>query len=156
MAMSQLTRSLVFSVTLFTIGALLLSPPLRSPVVSAQSDSFRAVYDNDEVFNQLSGAARTLLELKFGKKDAKGALGNQSNTSPNFPAANKSGGPDGSVSAQPSTALANNFVNDPAADTRMSLIFERSFDNMQPDLELDGRGDDLHYSNHHAKIPQRH
>jgi hypothetical protein len=102
-------------VILLTIAALLLSQPLRSPVVSAQSDPFRAVYDNDELFNQLSGAARTLLELKFGKKGVKSALENQADTNSNIPAANKSAGPGGG--AQPTAALANNIVNDPAADT---------------------------------------
>lgn len=36
--------------------------------VSAQQDPARAVYDNDSLFQQLSGGARTLMELKFGRK----------------------------------------------------------------------------------------
>ena len=51
----------------FLIGfAINLSP------ASAQTDeqTQRELYDNNASFEQLSGAARSLLELKFGKKDA--------------------------------------------------------------------------------------
>ncbi|MBE0570826.1 MAG: hypothetical protein IH618_04705, partial [Ignavibacteriaceae bacterium] len=36
----------------------------------AQVDSERQLYDNDELFQQLSGAKRSLLEQKFGKKES--------------------------------------------------------------------------------------
>ena len=55
------------------IASFLLGPALRPRLVSAQSNEdqqLRQLYDNDELFQQLSGAARTMLELKFGKKDA--------------------------------------------------------------------------------------
>ncbi len=55
------------AVASFLIGlAINLSP------ASAQTDeqTQRELYDNNARFEQLSGAARTLLELKFGKKDA--------------------------------------------------------------------------------------
>src|SRR6266446_4666805 len=55
------------AVASFLIGfAINLSP------ASAQTDeqTQRELYDNNARFDQLSGAARTLLELKFGKKDA--------------------------------------------------------------------------------------
>src|SRR5712664_3181954 len=54
------------AVASFLIGlAINLSP------ASAQTDeqTQRELYDNNARFEQLSGAARTLLELKFGKKD---------------------------------------------------------------------------------------
>src|SRR5713226_6043275 len=73
--MRHYTRFLIFSVMLLTIGSLLMSQALRPHVVSAQGDPFRSLYDNDERFNELSGAARTVLELKFGKKDRKGKFG---------------------------------------------------------------------------------
>src|SRR5258705_4435494 len=53
------------------VASFLLGPAVNLPLVSAQSDEqLRQLYDNDDRFQQLSGAARTMLELKFGKKDA--------------------------------------------------------------------------------------
>jgi len=54
------------------VASFLLGAAVNPPLVSAQSDDeqLRQLYDNDVLFEQLSGAARTMLELKFGKKDA--------------------------------------------------------------------------------------
>jgi hypothetical protein len=54
----------------FVVSGLLISPVLNLPLVSAQSeeDELRRLYDNNELFEQLSGAARSMLEAKFGRK----------------------------------------------------------------------------------------
>src|SRR5205807_4720912 len=55
------------------VASILLGPAVNLPLVSAQSNEdqqLRQLYDNDDLFQQLSGVARTMLELKFGKKDA--------------------------------------------------------------------------------------
>jgi hypothetical protein len=51
--------------------ALMASGPVNLPPASAQSeqDGQSEIYNNNDRFQELSGAARTLLESKFGKKD---------------------------------------------------------------------------------------
>jgi hypothetical protein len=76
------------------------SPP-AAQAVSAE----RTVYDNDELFQQLSGAARTRAELKFGRKVSGGVkpvVGD--------PAA-------GRPTPGPRSLLANALVNNPTTDT---------------------------------------
>ncbi len=92
---------------LFLIGGLLILSPLRLPVVSAQSnDAHRWLYENDELFQQLSGAGQTRLELIFGKKNlAKGI----EEPSPSL-------GPATAVTSAVA-AVDNILVNDPGADT---------------------------------------
>ena len=97
------------SITMLAIGGSLLTLQALHPrTVQAQADPFRAVYDDEERFNQLSGAARTLLELKFGKR-AKG----KTETSPQ----ESKGASQEAGSVQSSTPLANNLVNNPSTDT---------------------------------------
>jgi len=101
---------------LLTIGSLLMSQALRPHVVSAQGDPFRSLYDNDERFNELSGAARTVLELKFGKKDRKGKFGTGAPASEaGIRGAQSAGNVGGNV--ETNSALISNLVNDPSADT---------------------------------------
>ncbi len=56
-------------IVLFVAGSLLVSRLLAPAVAPAQSDDpLMRLYENNELFEQLSGAARSLLELKFGRK----------------------------------------------------------------------------------------
>src|SRR5207247_2730910 len=56
-------------IVLFVAGSLLVSRLLAPAVAPAQSDDpLMRLYGNNELFEQLSGAARSLLELKFGRK----------------------------------------------------------------------------------------
>ena len=55
--------SILLSVSLF-FGLFLVAD------LHAQVDSERHLYDNDELFQQLSGAKRSVLEQKFGKKES--------------------------------------------------------------------------------------
>jgi hypothetical protein len=50
------------------IASFLIGSAVNLPLASAQTSNERELYDNNDLFGQLSGAARTLLELKFGKK----------------------------------------------------------------------------------------
>jgi hypothetical protein len=54
------------------VASFLMGSAVNLPLASAQTDeqTQRELYDNNDLFEQLSGAARTVLELKFGKKDA--------------------------------------------------------------------------------------
>jgi subtilisin-like proprotein convertase family protein len=102
----------------------LLSAQSFMSSVSAQKDlPGRALYDNDDVFNQLSSAFQTKLELRFGKKSEKGKTDSK-------PPALKSAGdqsafqaPLAAVARQTEgplqallSALANPLVNDPTTD----------------------------------------
>lgn len=80
---------------------------LLSKVALGQTDeaSQRSLYEDEERFNQLSGAARTLFHLRFGKKEEStqahpGSVLRSAPTSPNAPL----------------SVLPNNLVNDAAAD----------------------------------------
>ena len=56
-------------IVLFVAGSLLVSRLVAPAVAPAQSDDpLMRLYENNELFEQLSGAARSLLELKFGRK----------------------------------------------------------------------------------------
>src|SRR5438046_6392678 len=56
-------------IVLFVAGSLLVSRLLAPAVAPAQSDELlMRLYKNNKLFEQLSGAARILLELKFGRK----------------------------------------------------------------------------------------
>jgi hypothetical protein len=54
------------------IAGLLIGSTVNLRVASAETDeqTQRALYDNNNLFEQLSGAAQSVLELKFGKKAA--------------------------------------------------------------------------------------
>jgi len=118
-------RFLVYSMTLFTGGALLLSEPPHSRVVSARpdpsgsqssnDDALRRLWSDPMTFEMLSGAAQTLLESKFGKRVQGGVK----------PVVQAPGSPDKRESKPGSeagprdsvlSALTNSAVNDPAAD----------------------------------------
>jgi len=89
----------------FVVSGLLISPAVNLPIVSAQSeeDELRRLYDNNELFEQLSGAARTMLEAKFGRKG-----GEVLEPSPEALA----GAPEGALSGY----VGNVPVNDPSLD----------------------------------------
>jgi subtilisin-like proprotein convertase family protein len=83
------------------------------PVVGvAQTDSDRRLYDNDELFDQLSGAYRTKLERLFGKK--------QSNVTGKAAVGQHGGGTKSAYWSNfvdgPFSALVNTLVNNAAAD----------------------------------------
>jgi subtilisin-like proprotein convertase family protein len=96
---------------------------------ATKTDSLRSIYNNPDVFDQMSGAARSRLEMMFGKKTSK--FGS------NSPVANKhkngkgakdqsKSGEDNQLSLSPSyqnenligtlAAIGNGTVNNPAAD----------------------------------------
>ncbi|MEK6288868.1 MAG: exo-alpha-sialidase [Acidobacteriota bacterium] len=121
--MKHLSRQLVLALILIISGALLALIGRSIPGASAQvDDEYRWLYDNDELFNQLSGAARSGLEVKFGKKvnlkdtknkplrpktqGSKKIVGNSGVTeAPGTPVGN-----------DPLSPLGNTLVNDPNAD----------------------------------------
>jgi hypothetical protein len=86
------------------IASFLMGSAVNLPLASAQTEEDRQkeLYDNNQLFEQLSGAAQTLLELKFGKKGA----------SPSRPT--PGGTTTGSLS--PIEADSNVLVNDPNED----------------------------------------
>ncbi len=60
-----------FAILNFGLFLLLILQAPSLPSVFAQNDEeFRELYNDDVRFEQLSGPARTILELKFGKKDS--------------------------------------------------------------------------------------
>ncbi len=66
------------------VAGVFLGTGANLPLVSAQSNEdqeLRQLYDDDELFQQLSGAAQTMLELKFGRKDASAEPTAESNAS---------------------------------------------------------------------------
>ncbi|MGI0013583.1 MAG: sialidase family protein, partial [Nitrososphaera sp.] len=74
--MKKNLRAFLYSVIFLFIVSLLLptGDSVGRRFEAAQGDDqLRRLYENDELFEQLSGAARTLLELKFGKKAAREA-----------------------------------------------------------------------------------
>ena len=67
-------RTFVLSVVFLVMGSWLVptSVPLGTRVATAQrADQLRLLYENDQLFDQLSGAAQTLLENKFGPRKGK-------------------------------------------------------------------------------------
>jgi hypothetical protein len=98
-------RGSLVVVTLVTLC--LLTGPLTAVGVQAQTDpafeaELRRLYDDEAQFEQLSGAARSLLERKFGRKSG--------------PAAGPPPVPTGSEVSGTPLAPATVFVNNPAAD----------------------------------------
>lgn len=78
----------------------------------AQSAGDRRLYDNDELFNQLSGAYRTKLERMFGRKQmiAGGKISGEQFSTGNIPLLRSNPG-EGILSA-----VSNTLVNNAAAD----------------------------------------
>ena len=67
--MTRVTRLVIG----FVVAGMFFGTGASLPPVSAQSsedEQLRQLYDDDGLFQQLSGAAQTMLELKFGKKGA--------------------------------------------------------------------------------------
>jgi hypothetical protein len=77
--------------------------PLYQAIEPLQA--MRWLYDNDELFDQLSGAARSLLELKFGRKKSEKFIQKQRRLQ--FPFS----------LPEEITSLTNVLVNDPSADS---------------------------------------
>lgn len=100
-------RIFVLSVFFLVMGSWLVptSVPLGTRVAAAQGDDqLKLLYENDQLFDQLSGAAQTLLENKFGPRKGKVRnLEESATASPSF-------------TPEPLSALPNPLVNDPAAD----------------------------------------
>jgi hypothetical protein len=65
----------------------LMGPSVNSPLASGLTDeqTQKQLHDNNDLFEQLSGAARTLLELKFGKKSTTSTTSSEPTTAPNSP-----------------------------------------------------------------------
>src|SRR6266446_263269 len=75
-----------------------------------------AVYDNDELFDQLSGAGRTLLELKCGKKDRKGGVGTGATSEAGIEGAQPAGNVGGSLQLR----AAHSEFSPPISDSSFS------------------------------------
>src|SRR6266849_1951943 len=109
------------------IGVLLLSTSdiLTYRTAAAQAvDPHRRLYENRELFNQLSGAARTLLELRYGKKHKEKAETLKGDSAEGQQDPKEYVSPDASEPLlafigleEPLSAISNTLVNDPAADT---------------------------------------
>jgi len=86
------------------IASFLIGSAVNLPPASAQTDDQGQIelYYNNDRFEQLSGAARTLLELKFGKKDASPTQARAGSTTTN--------------SLSPIDEDTNVLVNDPNLD----------------------------------------
>jgi len=86
------------------IASFLIGSAVNLPPASAQTDDQGQIelYYNNDRFEQLSGAARTLLELKFGKKDASPTQARAGSTTTN--------------SLSPIEEDTNVLVNDPNLD----------------------------------------
>lgn len=89
-----------FIVSILIFASVLPCAGLAEPPQTAE----RAAYDNDAVFEQMSGAARTRAELKFGRKKTRSAPSTGGERS-------------GAGTTSPfSTSVALALVNDPTAD----------------------------------------
>ncbi len=100
-------RIFVLSVFFLVMGSWLAptSVPLGTRVATAQSDDqLKLLHENDQLFDQLSGAAQTLLENKFGPRKGKVRKLEELDTAPP------------SFTPEPLSVLPNPLVNDPAAD----------------------------------------
>src|SRR5439155_2393221 len=82
----------------------------RPPMVDTNAAEW-ATYQNDRLFDQLSGAARTRAEMKFGKRPARGPKFNPTGSGQESSGSTMLLGP-ASFSPVP-----NPLVNDPTADT---------------------------------------
>src|SRR5215831_17586883 len=63
------TRLIFFSVILLSLACMLLGRPPDARVATPQDDEEKALYDNQEAFDCLSGSARSKLEAKYGRKN---------------------------------------------------------------------------------------
>ncbi|MEW6730891.1 MAG: hypothetical protein AB1489_06115, partial [Acidobacteriota bacterium] len=109
----------------------LVSSNALHPGITPQNggdDPLRALYEDDKAFEQLSGTARSILELKFGRKDIirRGAASGLRDDEQRE-VTEREGVAPGEISdamtrelmrgsIQPLAALANQIVNDPTAD----------------------------------------
>src|SRR5947207_4493720 len=97
----------------FCLGFGLFIAPSKtgaSQTVNTNSAEYQA-YDNDELFDQLSGSGRNRAEKKFGKKHKHPKNGEEATSAPD-----STGGaiPPGVESFSP---LPNGLVNDPSVDS---------------------------------------
>lgn len=90
------------------LTALLLAPSAVTRSQPGAAD--RAAYDNDEIFNQMSGAARTRLERIFGPKQPAALMDAKGNILPPQTGAVRP------PAFETFASLANSLVNDAAAD----------------------------------------
>jgi len=128
--MKTRTRLLAFSLVITAFVCLFLWQSSDARVAVTQDDEWKALYDNQEAFDCLSGSARTMLESRYGKKEEKkedGAGESSATGSADLPAEMSI-----SVEAveesflQALSALANPLVNDPALDTTPGSRFTQS------------------------------
>jgi hypothetical protein len=98
------------------VAGMFLGTGANLPRVSAQSSEdqqLRQLYDDDNLFQQLSGAAQTMLEAKFGRKDASQAEPTAEGTASVL----ESSVQRHSYGEDSSGYLGNILVNDPNLDT---------------------------------------
>jgi hypothetical protein len=113
------TRLIFFSVILLSLACMLLWQPPDVRVAAPQDDEEKALYDNQEAFDCLSGAARSKLEAKYGRKnDGKEAQagGNVTDSTGAAEASQNIAIPGAGAPIQILSALANQLVNDPNSD----------------------------------------
>ncbi len=97
--------SLVMAVVIVTFGLLGGPPPVQAQTDAARQAELRRLYDDDAQFEQLSGAARSILERIFGRKSGPAVAP----VPPSSPTPSEPSG----TPLSPATV----FVNNPAADT---------------------------------------
>lgn len=106
--MGQLLERYIQSLLVICASIVLFAPSDTIGQVQSGSDADRSVYDNDEIFQQLSSAKQTLLELKFGKKHSLAGKESQPSFGGQFSPIISGG--------ERLSSLVQTLVNNPAAD----------------------------------------
>jgi hypothetical protein len=117
--MKKSTRLLALSILIPTLVCLLMWQSLDAKVAAVQDDGSKVAYDNAEIFDCLSGAARCMLENRYGKKgdDAVDvSVISNSETGSAAVSTSLSALGEGGVQALALNALGNLLVNNPSAD----------------------------------------